>query len=44
MSGHDAGPTAAPRAADIVVIGGGVARASLAYHRARKKAGRVVRV
>jgi glycine/D-amino acid oxidase-like deaminating enzyme len=44
VSGHDAGPTAAPRAADIVVIGGGVARASLAYHRARKKAGRVVRV
>ncbi len=44
MSGHDAGPTAAPRAADIVVIGGGVHGASLAYHLARKKAGRVVLV
>jgi len=44
VSGHDAGPTAAPRAADIVVIGGGVHGASLAYHLARKKAGRVVLV
>jgi sarcosine oxidase, subunit beta len=44
VSGHDAGPSAAPRAADIVVIGGGVHGASLAYHLARKKAGRVVLV
>ena len=44
MSEHDAGTTAAPRAADIVVIGGGVHGASLAYHLARKKAGRVVLV
>jgi len=44
VSGHDAGPTAAPRAADIVVIGGGVHGASLAYHLERKKAGRVVLV
>ena len=33
-----------PRAADVVVIGGGVHGASLAYHLARKKAGRVVLV
>jgi sarcosine oxidase, subunit beta len=38
------GATAARRAADIVVIGGGVHGASLAYHLARKKAGRVVLV
>jgi len=44
VSGHDSGPTAAPRAADIVVIGGGVHGASLAYHLERKKAGRVVLV
>src|ERR1700751_2475532 len=31
-----------PRTADVVVIGGGVHGASLAYHFARKKAGRVV--
>src|ERR1700751_5001250 len=31
-----------PRTADIVVIGSGVHGASLAYHLARKKAGRVV--
>ena len=31
-----------PRTADIVIIGGGVHGASLAYHLARKKAGRVV--
>jgi sarcosine oxidase subunit beta len=33
-----------PRAADIVIVGGGVHGASLAYHFARKKAGRVVLV
>ena len=44
MSGHGAGPSAAPRVADVVVIGGGVHGASLAYHLARKKAGRVVLV
>ena len=44
MSESGAGATAAPRAADIVVIGGGVHGASLAYHLARKKAGRVVLV
>ena len=44
MSERGAGATAAPRAADIVVIGGGVHGASLAYHLARKKAGRVVLV
>src|SRR5262245_62346483 len=31
-----------PRTADIVIIGGGVHGASLAYHLARKKAGRVL--
>jgi sarcosine oxidase, subunit beta len=31
-----------PRTADVVVVGGGVHGASLAYHLARKKAGRVV--
>src|SRR5215470_15123822 len=31
-----------PRTADCVIIGGGVHGASLAYHLARKKAGRVV--
>lgn len=31
-----------PRTADIVIVGGGVHGASLAYHFARKKAGRVV--
>ncbi len=31
-----------PRAADVVVIGGGVHGASLAYHLARKRAGRVL--
>ena len=44
MSEHGAGPSAAPRAADVVIIGGGVHGASLAYHLARKKAGRVVLV
>jgi sarcosine oxidase subunit beta len=44
VSESGAGATAAPRAADIVVIGGGVHGASLAYHLARKKAGRVVLV
>jgi sarcosine oxidase subunit beta len=34
--------TLAPRTADIVIVGGGVHGASLAYHLARKKAGRVV--
>ena len=33
-----------PRTADIVIIGGGVHGASLAYHFARKRAGRVVLV
>jgi len=33
-----------PRSADIAIIGGGVHGASLAYHLARKKAGRVVLV
>jgi sarcosine oxidase subunit beta len=33
-----------PRTADVVVIGGGVHGASLAYHLARKQAGRVVLV
>src|SRR5436309_11054748 len=31
-----------PRAADFVIVGGGVHGASLAYHLARKKAGRVL--
>jgi sarcosine oxidase subunit beta len=31
-----------PRTADVVVVGGGVHGASLAYHLARKKAGRIV--
>ena len=31
-----------PATADIVIVGGGVHGASLAYHLARKKAGRVV--
>src|SRR5207302_1346339 len=31
-----------PRSADVVIVGGGVHGASLAYHLARKKAGRVV--
>ncbi|HXU89390.1 MAG TPA: FAD-binding oxidoreductase [Methylomirabilota bacterium] len=31
-----------PRMADVVIVGGGVHGASLAYHLARKKAGRVV--
>src|SRR5689334_1288289 len=31
-----------PRTADVVVIGGGVHGASIAYHLARKRAGRVV--
>ncbi|MGH7318574.1 MAG: NAD(P)/FAD-dependent oxidoreductase, partial [Candidatus Rokuibacteriota bacterium] len=31
-----------PRTADVVIIGGGVHGASLAYHFARKKAGRIV--
>src|SRR2546422_11219767 len=31
-----------PRTADVVIVGGGVHGASLAYHLARKKAGRVV--
>ncbi|HEV8226209.1 MAG TPA: FAD-binding oxidoreductase [Methylomirabilota bacterium] len=44
MSESGTGATAARRAADIVVIGGGVHGASLAYHLARKKAGRVVLV
>jgi sarcosine oxidase subunit beta len=34
----------APRAADVVVVGGGVHGASVAYHLARRKAGRVVLV
>jgi glycine/D-amino acid oxidase-like deaminating enzyme len=34
--------TDVPRTADIVIIGGGVHGASLAYHLARKRAGRVV--
>ncbi len=34
----------APRTADVVIVGGGVHGASLAYHLARKKAGRVVLV
>src|SRR5919198_4354616 len=33
---------ALPRTADVVIIGGGVHGASLAYHLARKKAGRVL--
>ena len=33
-----------PRAADVVVVGGGVHGASVAYHLARRKAGRVVLV
>ncbi|MBI4011318.1 MAG: FAD-binding oxidoreductase [Candidatus Rokubacteria bacterium] len=33
-----------PRTADVIVVGGGVHGASLAYHLARKKAGRVVLV
>jgi sarcosine oxidase subunit beta len=33
-----------PRTADVVIIGGGVHGASLAYHLARRKAGRVVLV
>ncbi len=33
-----------PRTADVVIVGGGVHGASLAYHLARKKAGRVVLV
>jgi sarcosine oxidase subunit beta len=33
-----------PRSADVVIVGGGVHGASLAYHLARKKAGRVVLV
>jgi sarcosine oxidase subunit beta len=33
-----------PRAADVVIIGGGVHGASLAYHFARKRAGRVLLV
>jgi sarcosine oxidase, subunit beta len=33
-----------PRAADVVIVGGGVHGASLAYHLARKKAGQVVLV
>src|SRR6185295_16773145 len=33
-----------PRTADIVIIGGGVHGASLAYHLARKNAGRVLLV
>ncbi len=33
-----------PRTADVVVVGGGVHGASLAYHLARRKAGRVVLV
>jgi sarcosine oxidase subunit beta len=44
VSESGTGATAARRAADIVVIGGGVHGASLAYHLARKKAGRVVLV
>src|SRR2546426_11549090 len=31
-----------PKTADIVIVGGGVHGASLAYHFARKKAGRIV--
>src|SRR2546429_1976559 len=31
-----------PKTADLVIIGGGVHGASLAYHFARKKAGRIV--
>src|SRR5689334_12133328 len=34
--------TDVPRTADIVIIGGGVHGASLAFHLARKKAGRVL--
>src|SRR5919204_1514206 len=34
--------TDVPRSADVVIVGGGVHGASLAYHLARKKAGRVV--
>src|SRR5438552_15652551 len=33
-----------PKTADIVIVGGGVHGASLAYHFARKKAGRVVMI
>ena len=34
--------TDVPRSADVVIVGGGVHGASLAYHLARKKAGRVL--
>ena len=42
MSEPSPGAARAPRTADIVIVGGGVHGASLAYHLARKKAGRVV--
>ena len=42
MSQETLGATAVPRTADIVIVGAGVHGASLAYHLARKKAGRVV--
>jgi sarcosine oxidase subunit beta len=42
VSAESSGSIPGPRTADIVIVGGGVHGASLAYHLARKKAGRVV--